>query len=124
MSLAARGKEADAANPRIADGSIRDRPADSASPTALSNSPQLLLFRALVSADHEAVKETKERTMNFLKMMRIVLWSFFGVRKSASHQADMAGVKLPMLPVMAVVLAGGFGAVLFSLARLAVSVAH
>jgi Protein of unknown function (DUF2970) len=70
------------------------------------------------------VKETKERTMNFLKMMRIVLWSFFGVRKSASHQADMAGVKLPMLPVMAVVLAGGFGAVLFSLARLAVSVAH
>lgn len=62
--------------------------------------------------------------MNLLKMMRIVLWSFFGVRKRASHNADMATVKLPLLPVLAVVLAGGFGAILFSLARLASGMAH
>jgi len=57
-------------------------------------------------------------------MLRIVLWSFFGVRKSASHQADMAAVKLPLLPVVAIGLAGGFGALLFGLARLASTVAH
>ncbi|MFM0226270.1 MULTISPECIES: DUF2970 domain-containing protein [Paraburkholderia] len=62
--------------------------------------------------------------MNLLKMTRIVLWSFFGIRRGASHQADMAGVKLPLLPLVAVALAAGFGATLFALARLAVSVAH
>jgi nitrate reductase NapE component len=62
--------------------------------------------------------------VNFLKLLRIVAWSFFGVRKRASHQADMATVKLPLLPVVAVALAGGFGALLFSLARIAASVAH
>jgi hypothetical protein len=62
--------------------------------------------------------------MAFLRMLRIVLWSFFGVRKSASHQADMATIKLPLLPLMAIGLAGGFGALLFGLARLASSVAH
>jgi hypothetical protein len=60
----------------------------------------------------------------FLRMLRIVLWSFFGVRKSASHQVDMATVKLPLLPVVAIGLAGGFGALLFGLARLASTVAH
>ncbi|OXC72674.1 DUF2970 domain-containing protein [Caballeronia sordidicola] len=62
--------------------------------------------------------------MAFLRILRIVLWSFFGVRKSASHQADMAAIKLPMLPVVAIGLAGGFGALLFGLARLATAVAH
>jgi Protein of unknown function (DUF2970) len=62
--------------------------------------------------------------MNLLKMTRIVLWSFFGIRRGASHQADMAGVKLPLLPLVAITLAAGFGATLFALARLAVNVAH
>ena len=62
--------------------------------------------------------------MNLLKMMRIVLWSFLGVRRGASHQADIAGVKLPLLPLVAIGLAAGFGATLFALARLAVNVAH
>lgn len=62
--------------------------------------------------------------MNLLKMTRIVLWSFFGIRRSASHQADMAGVKLPLLPVVAVALAAGFGATLFGLVKLAINVAH
>jgi hypothetical protein len=62
--------------------------------------------------------------MNLLKMMRIVGWSFFGVRKRASHQADIAAVKPSLLPLVAVVLAGGFGAALFTLARLATTIAH
>ncbi|MDB5836368.1 MAG: hypothetical protein JWR14_6198 [Caballeronia sp.] len=62
--------------------------------------------------------------MAFLRMLRIVLWSFFGVRRSASHQADMAAVKLPFLPLVAIGLAGGFGALLFGLAQLASTVAH
>ncbi|MFC0693467.1 DUF2970 domain-containing protein [Paraburkholderia humisilvae] len=62
--------------------------------------------------------------MSMLRMMRIVLWSFFGVRRGASHDADFASVKLPLLPVMAVALAGCFGALLFALAKIAITVAH
>ncbi|MFM0340691.1 DUF2970 domain-containing protein [Paraburkholderia fungorum] len=62
--------------------------------------------------------------MNLLKMTRIVLWSFLGVRRSASHQADIANVSLPLLPVVAVALAAGFGAILFALVKLAINVAH
>ncbi len=62
--------------------------------------------------------------MELLKMMRIVLWSFFGVRKRASHEADFASVKLPLLPVMAVVLATGIGLLLFGLVKVAITVAH
>jgi hypothetical protein len=62
--------------------------------------------------------------MAFLRMLRIVLWSFFGVRKGASHQDDMVAIKLPLLPLVAIGLAGGFGALLFGLARLATTVAH
>ena len=62
--------------------------------------------------------------MNLLGMIRMVLWSFFGVRRSASHQADLANVKLPLLPVVAVALAGGLGLTLFALVKLAINVAH
>ena len=62
--------------------------------------------------------------MVFLKMVRIVLWSFFGVRKSASHQADIAQVKVSLLPVVAVGLAACFGATLFCVARLVVLTSH
>lgn len=62
--------------------------------------------------------------MAVMNMMRMVLWSFFGVRRSASHEADMAGIKLPLVPVMAVALALCFGGVLFAFAKIAVSVAH
>jgi hypothetical protein len=62
--------------------------------------------------------------MNLLKMTRIVLWSFFGIRRGASHQADISGVHLPLLPFVAVALAAGFGGTLFALAKLAINVAH
>lgn len=62
--------------------------------------------------------------MNLLKMIRIVMWSFFGVRRGAAHQSDMTGIKLPLLPVIAVILAGAFGFFLLSLARFAAAVAH
>jgi hypothetical protein len=53
-----------------------------------------------------------------------VLWSFFGVRKRASHEADFANVKLPLLPVIAFGLAGCFGLTLFSVAHFVVAHAH
>jgi hypothetical protein len=62
--------------------------------------------------------------MNLLKMVRIVLWSFFGVRKRASHNADFAQVKLSLLPVIAITLAGGFGLALLTVAKLATGIAH
>ena len=57
-------------------------------------------------------------------MIRIVLWSFFGVRKRASHNADFAQVTLPLLPVIAVTLAGAFGLTLLTIAKLATGIAH
>jgi hypothetical protein len=62
--------------------------------------------------------------MAFFRMMRIVLWSFFGVRKRASHEADIAAVKVPLLPIVAIGLAACLGATLFGLAKLAAVVAH
>ena len=62
--------------------------------------------------------------MNYLRMIRIVLWSFFGVRKRASHEADFADVKLPLLPVIAFSLMGCFAGTLFLVAHLVVSHAH
>ncbi|WP_109481071.1 DUF2970 domain-containing protein [Paraburkholderia sp. C35] len=62
--------------------------------------------------------------MAMLNMMRMVLWSFFGVRRGAGHEADLATVKLPLLPVMAVMLALCFGGLLFAFARIAVTIAH
>ncbi|SAK74561.1 DUF2970 domain-containing protein [Caballeronia ptereochthonis] len=62
--------------------------------------------------------------MTLLKMIRIVLWSFFGVRRRASHNADFAQIKLPLLPVIAVMLAGAFGLTLLTVAKLAVGIAH
>jgi Protein of unknown function (DUF2970) len=91
---------------------------------------QLLLCRAPQSLYDEIDGNAwpsinRERcVMAFLRMLRIVLWSFFGVRKSASHQADMAAIKLPLLPLVAVGLAAGFGGILLCLARIATTVAH
>jgi hypothetical protein len=62
--------------------------------------------------------------MSYLRMMRIVLWSFFGVRKSASHEEDFGSVNLSLLPFIAVALAASFGGLLFALAKLAIAAAH
>ncbi|KVD72433.1 hypothetical protein WS62_09970 [Burkholderia sp. ABCPW 14] len=59
-----------------------------------------------------------------LRMLRMVLWSFFGVRKGAEHQADLASVKLPWVPVMAVMLAACFGGFLFAMAKIATTMMH
>ncbi|WP_207001402.1 DUF2970 domain-containing protein [Trinickia mobilis] len=57
--------------------------------------------------------------MIFLRMLRIVFWSFFGVRKAASHEADMASVKPVFLPLVAVGLAVCFASLLICIAILA-----
>lgn len=59
--------------------------------------------------------------MAFLRMVRIVLWSFFGVRKRASHEADFANVNFGFLPFVAVALALCVGAAIFGVVLL---VAH
>ncbi|MEM5436507.1 DUF2970 domain-containing protein [Paraburkholderia diazotrophica] len=56
--------------------------------------------------------------MEILKLIRIVLWSFFGVRKSASHEADFANVNIVLLPFVAVVLAACIGGTIFTLVHL------
>ncbi|MEM5383839.1 DUF2970 domain-containing protein [Paraburkholderia phymatum] len=59
--------------------------------------------------------------MEILKLIRIVLWSFFGVRKSASHEADFANVNIVLLPFVAVILAAFIGGTIFTVVHL---VAH
>jgi hypothetical protein len=54
-------------------------------------------------------------------MVRLVLWSFFGVRKRAGHEADLAGMNFVMLPFVAVALALLIGACLLGVVML---VAH
>jgi Protein of unknown function (DUF2970) len=59
--------------------------------------------------------------MEILKLIRVVLWSFFGVRKSASHEADFANVNFVLLPFVAVALAACIGGTIFAVVLL---VAH
>lgn len=56
--------------------------------------------------------------MEFLRLVRIVLSSFFGVRKRASHDADFANVNFVMLPFVAVFLAALIGAIIFGFVHL------
>ncbi|MCZ8236541.1 MAG: DUF2970 domain-containing protein [Inhella sp.] len=51
------------------------------------------------------------RPLSFGQTVRAVAWSFFGVRKGAEHERDMA-----RLNPLHVILAGIIGAVLFVLA--------
>ena len=56
--------------------------------------------------------------MEFLRLVRIVLSSFFGVRKRASHEADIANVNFVLLPFVAVFMAVFIGAIIFGLVHL------
>jgi hypothetical protein len=59
----------------------------------------------------EELREVVSRPMSFAQTLRAVAWSFFGVRKGAEHERDMAKLN----PVH-VIIAGVFGAALFVLA--------
>ncbi|MFC0399847.1 DUF2970 domain-containing protein [Paraburkholderia rhizosphaerae] len=56
--------------------------------------------------------------MDFLRLVRIVLSSFFGVRKRASHEADFANINLVLLPFVAVFMAACIGAVIYGVVSL------
>jgi Protein of unknown function (DUF2970) len=68
-----------------------------------------------------AQKFLMEEIMEILKLIRVVLWSFFGVRKSASHEADFANVNFVLLPFVAVALAACIGGTIVAVVLL---VAH
>jgi hypothetical protein len=57
------------------------------------------------------LREAVARPLSFGQTVRAVAWSFFGVRKGAEHERDMA-----RLNPLHVILAGIIGAVLFVLA--------
>lgn len=59
--------------------------------------------------------------MELVRIIRIVLWSFFGVRKRAAHEADFARVNFAYLPFAAVALATLVGACILGVVLL---VAH
>lgn len=56
--------------------------------------------------------------MEFLRLVRIVLSSFFGVRKRASHEADFANVNFVLLPFVALLMAALIGATIFGFVHL------
>lgn len=87
----------------------------------LSTAPSFVGLSGLHCHERSNNSTLRGAAVNLLKMIRIVLWSFLGIRRGTAHQADIAGVRLPFV---AVVLAAGFGAILFALAKLAVNVAH
>ncbi|MBP0590784.1 DUF2970 domain-containing protein [Paraburkholderia sp. LEh10] len=59
--------------------------------------------------------------MQLFHMIRIVLSSFFGVRKRASHEADFANVNMVMLPFVAVAMALLIGVGIFGVVHLVVN---
>jgi hypothetical protein len=61
---------------------------------------------------------TRSIIMEFLRLVRIVLSSFFGVRNSASHEADIANVNFVLLPFVAVFLAVAIGGFIFGFVHL------
>lgn len=58
--------------------------------------------------------------MELFRMVCMVLASFFGVRKRANHEADLANVNMVMLPFVAVVLAFLIGLFIFGIVHLVV----
>ena len=83
-----------------------------------SDSVELLLFLPVAPAHDSKHEINREREMNFLQMVRIVLWSFFGVRNSASHESDIANVNFSFLPFVAILLAACIGAAIFGVVLL------
>ncbi|MCV2349775.1 DUF2970 domain-containing protein [Paucibacter sp. Y2R2-4] len=59
------------------------------------------------------LKQAVARPPSFLQTMRAVAWSFFGVRRGADYEKDVA-----QLNPVHVIIAGVIGAVLFVLALL------
>jgi len=67
------------------------------------------------------LRELSQRKLSFLQTVKAVLWGFFGVRKGAGYQDDIARLN-PVHLVIAGVLAGVlFVVALVLLVRLAVS---
>jgi len=58
--------------------------------------------------------------MGSLGYVRAVLWSFFGVRRRAAAEDELAKVRPLVLVAVAMVLAAVFGLTLYGLAHLAV----
>ncbi|AFQ51476.1 DUF2970 domain-containing protein [Burkholderia cepacia] len=58
--------------------------------------------------------------MKLFSMIRLVLWSFFGVRNSKAHASDLANVNFTLLPFVALVLAALVGAVIYGVVHLVV----
>lgn len=56
--------------------------------------------------------------MEILRLIRIVLSAFFGVRKRASHEADFANINIVALPFVAVFLAACVGGCIFGAVHL------
>jgi len=58
--------------------------------------------------EERPLKEALQRKASFLQTMRAVAWSFFGVRKSADYERDVA-----QLNPVHVVIAGLIGVAIF-----------
>ncbi len=52
--------------------------------------------------------------MNFLNMVKMVLWSFFGIRNGAGQRDDIRSANFRYLPVVAVLVAAAIVAILLT----------
>jgi len=58
----------------------------------------------------------KENELNALRYIRMVLWSFLGIRRRAGADEEIASVSPLILIVVAIAIAACFGALLVGLA--------
>lgn len=58
--------------------------------------------------------------MHFLKLVRMILWGFFGVRKKSGYDADLKTLKPQHIILVGLLAAGGFIAIMLVFAKTAI----
>lgn len=58
--------------------------------------------------------------MNFLKLVRMILWSFFGVRKKSGYDADLQTLKPHHIILVGLLAASVFIAIMLVFAKTAI----
>ena len=67
------------------------------------------------------LKQATQRKPGFLTTLKAVLWSFFGIRRSADHSSDMSKLNPLHVVIVGVLAAAGFVAILIFVVKMVVA---
>ncbi|MFT0174044.1 hypothetical protein ACLKMY_34430 [Paraburkholderia mimosarum] len=66
----------------------------------------------------------QKKSASWMQVVSRAVEFFWRPSRRSGYQADIAGIKLPVLALVALVLASGFRAILLKIAKLAINLAH